>query len=191
MTGDALPAGGSLPFPLEGSTLILGPANVGKTRLTARALDAWIGEHGTDGVAVLEFAPELERGGRLLGGRLDRFTRVPDGVWRGVIEARAPRAESEDDEEALGLAGENAACARTAWEAAPAEPRAVFVNDATIPFQAGENPSRLATYCDGADAAVLNAFAGDELGVEDPVSRFEREALSEFRAWADRVVDLP
>jgi len=191
VTDEALPADGPLPFPLDGSTLILGPANVGKTRLTARALDAWLDERGPDGVVVLDFAPELERGGRLLGGRLDRFTRIPGGVWRGAVEAHAPRAESEDDDGALALAGDNETRARTVLEAAPAEPRAVFVNDATIPFQAGDDPGRLTTYCDGADAAVLNAFAGDELGVEDPVSRHERAALSTFRTWPDRVVRLP
>jgi len=182
---------GSIPFPLEGSTLILGPSNVGKTRLTARALEAWIGKRGTGGVVVLDFAPELEREGRLLGGRLDRFTRIPDDIWRGVIDANAPRAESADDDEALVLAGENEGRARTVLEAAPAKPRAVFVNDATIPFQAGEDPARIATYCDRAEAAALNAFAGEELGVEDPVSRYERESLSDLRAWADRVVHLP
>jgi len=176
-----------LPFALEGSTLILGPSNAGKTALTARALAAWIDDVGTDGVVVLDFAPEIEREGRLLGGRLDRFTDVPGGVFYGVLSAHAPRAESESEEEALDLARENADRAGRILESAPPDPPAVFVNDATIPFQADGDPSSLADYCDAAECAVLNAFESDELGTEDPVSRNEREALSELGAWADRV----
>jgi hypothetical protein len=168
------------------SLLILGPANVGKTRLTARALAAWIEREGPRGVVVLDFAPELRREGRLLGGRLDRFTDIPGDAWRGVIEARAPRAEGEDDGAALELARDNAARGRRVLEAAPPDPSAVFVNDATIPFQAGDDPGTLTEYCGESETAVLNAFSGEELGVADPVSRNERSALEKLRTWDDR-----
>lgn len=175
------------PVPLAGSTLVLGPSNAGKTRLTARALDAWIDAEGPDGVVVLDFAPEIERDGRLLGGRLDRFTSIPDAAWYGAIEARAPRSEGESDAAALDLARENAGNARRVLDAAPDGPRAVFVNDATIPFQADGDPGPLTAYCDAADLAVLNCLESDELGTGDPVSRNERTALATLRAWADRV----
>ncbi|MEF8840323.1 MAG: hypothetical protein V5A62_01680 [Haloarculaceae archaeon] len=180
-----------LPFPLSGTTLIVGPSNVGKTRLTARALDAWADARGPDGVVVLDFAPEFERDGRVLGGRLSRFGPLPDGVWTGVVDTHAPRAESETAAEAVRLAGENAARAREVLDGLPDRPRAAFVNDATIPFQHERgDPERLADYCDRADTAVLNAFESDELGTDDPVSRREREVLTVFREWADRVVRL-
>ena len=35
-----------LPFPLAGSTLVTGPSNVGKTRLTYRALVDWVEQIG-------------------------------------------------------------------------------------------------------------------------------------------------
>ena len=179
-----------LPFPLAGSTLILGPSQVGKTRLTAAALDAWVREHGAEGVVVLEFAPELERDGELLGGRLDRFTTIPDDAWHGVLDAHAPRAEGETDDERVALARDNAERASRILEAAP-EPRAVFVNDATIPLQHESlPPERLTTYCDRAECAVLNAFDSDELGTTDPVSRRERSVLNTLRDWADRTVTL-
>ena len=174
------------PVPLAGSTLILGPSNAGKTTLTARALDAWIDDAGPGGV-VLDFAPEIERDGRLLGGRLDRFTSIPDAAWHGAIEAHAPRFEAESDEAALALARENAEHARRLLDAAPDDPCAVFVNDATIPLQADGDPAPLTAYCDAADLAVLNAFESDELGTDDRLSRNERAALSTLRAWADRV----
>ncbi|RLM44607.1 MULTISPECIES: hypothetical protein [unclassified Haloarcula] len=177
--------------PLSGSTLVVGPSNVGKTRTTASALDTWLDREGSDGVVVLDFAPELQRDGTVLGGRLDRFTTVPESVWVGRIDASAPRAESETADGAVALARENARRARRQMDALPANPRAVFVNDATIPFQhEAAAVDRLTAYCDGADAAVLNAFDSDELGVDDPVSRAERDALNRLRRWADRTVDL-
>lgn len=181
-----------IPFPLDGSTLVLGPSQAGKTTLTARALDAWVDEAGVDGVVVLDFAPELERGGVLLGGRLSRFTDVPDGAFHGVLDAHAPRAEAGgDDETARELAADNARRAAELIDGAPGSPAAVFVNDATIPVQhESGDPARLTDYCDRATVAVCNAFDGDELGTDGPVSRQERTALSAFEAWADRVVRL-
>lgn len=181
------------PFPsdLDGTVLVTGPSNVGKTRLTADALSLWLDANGPDGVVVLEFAPELERGGRVLGGRLDRFGPLPDDAWVGVLDAHAPRAEGESEAESAALAEANAANAATILASTPPEPRAVFVNDATIPFQ---HPSgdldRLLGYCDRAACAVLNAFESDELGTADPVSRQERRALERLHAWADRSVRL-
>jgi len=178
-------------FPLSGSTLITGPSNVGKTRTTAAAIDTWLDREGAEGVVVLDFAPELERDGAVLGGRLDRFVTVPETVWVGRIDASAPRAESETDEQAVGLARENARLAEREMDRLPPNPRAVFVNDATIPFQYDSAAvHRLTEYCDGADAAVLNAFDSDELGVDNPVSRAERDALETLWRWADRTVDL-
>jgi len=176
--------------PLSGSTLLVGPSQVGKTATTARALQTWLDRHGTDGVAVLDFAPEVERDGQILGGRLDRFLEIPDDVWYGVLEAHAPRAESDSVEEAVTLARENAEGARTLFENAPV-PRAVFVNDATIPFQHETNdPALLTDYCERARCAVLNAFESDELGTENPVSRREREVLAFLRDSVDRTIDL-
>lgn len=190
-----------LPFPLEGSTLVLGPSDVGKTTLTARALDAWVAAHGPAGTVVLEFAPVVERDGRVLGGRLTRFTTVPDRAWHGVLEAHAPRTEARaaaGDEsgaaelaaEALRLARANADRATDLLAAAPDDPNAVFVNDATIPFHAApDRTARLTDYCDGT-VAVLNALESQDLSTEDAVSRNEQAALDRLQAWADRVVRL-
>lgn len=181
----------SLPFPLKGSTLIMGPSNVGKTTLTATALRTWLDANGSDGVIVFEFGPEYEHGGRILGRRLSRFSDIPEGVWQGVLDAHAPRAAGATDAESVALAADNAARAADTIAAAPAHPTAVFVNDATIPFQHehGDLDGFLA-YCDRAGTVVMNAFDSDELGAGDPVSSRERAALSELEAWADRIVRL-
>ena len=181
----------SLQFPLPGSTLVTGPSNAGKTQTAAAALNAWLDSEGTEGVAVLDFAPELERDGTILGGRVDRFTTVPEAVWLGRIDASAPRAQSETAEQAVALARDNARRAEQQLDALSETPRAVFVNDATIPFQHDSVAvSRLTEYCEKADVVVLNAFDSDELGVDDPVSRAERDALDRLRRWADRTLDL-
>lgn len=181
----------SLPFPLDGSTLVVGPSNAGKTRHTADALERWVADHGPEGCVVLDFAPTVERDGTVLGGHLTRFTTIPDGSYHGVFDAHAPRAEAGSDTEALELAADNAATAAERLEAAPADPTAVFVNDATIALQADSPPASVLTdYCDRAEVAVLNAFESDELGVDNPVWENEQAALGTLRAWADRVVEL-
>ena len=181
----------SLPFPLSGSTLITGPSNTGKTRLSYRALTTWVEREGADGVVVLEFAPELERDGRVLGGRLDRFGPLPEDIWVGVVDAHAPRAEGKTDEASVELARENAERAAAVLAEAPESPSAVFVNDATIPFQHESGDlEALTDYCNRAHYAVLNAFESDELGTDDPVSRQERAALARLKAWADRSISL-
>jgi hypothetical protein len=176
------------PIPLSGVTLVTGPSNAGKTRLCAATLDRWVKRRGAEGVVVLDFAPELERDGEILGGRLARFTTVPTPAWHGVLEAHAPRAEGGPDG-ALALARDNAARARRLLDAVP-EPRAAFVNDATIPFQADGDPSPLREACAGAEATVLTALTSGEWA-DDPVSRNERRALDALRSWADRTVRLP
>lgn len=181
----------SLPVPFTGTTLLTGPSNAGKTRSTARAMREWVDDHGPANVVVLDFAPEVERDGRLLGGRLSRFVTVPRGVWYGVLDAHAPRAEGESDAAVWRLATANGDNAHRLLAAAPANPSVVFVNDATIPFQSGEHaPNVLIEYCDRAEGAVLNAFESDELGATHPVSRHERNALDTLRAWASRTVEL-
>ena len=176
--------------PLPGTTLVVGPSNAGKTRLTARTLERWTAERGTEGVVVLDFAPEFVRDGTLLGGRLDRFTLPPPDAWRGVLDAHAPRAETDAPEEAAALARTNAENAVRLFERAP-RPRALFVNDATIPFQhPSADVGALTALCESAECAVLNAFESDELGTDDAVSRAEAAALDALRASADRVVRL-
>lgn len=185
------PEDSDLDVPLSGSTLIVGPSGAGKTRLTARALSAWIDQQGTEGVVVLEFGPEVERDGRVIGGRLDRFLEVPGGVWHGVLEAHAPRLQGNTEEKTLSLARDNAQRATKLLDAAPPTPTAVFVNDATIPLQHDDaDPEELTAYCDRADCAVVNAYDGAALGTDDPVSRRERESLSTLKRWADRTIEL-
>ncbi|MFC6904479.1 hypothetical protein [Halalkalicoccus tibetensis] len=174
----------SPPLPTAGRLLITGPSNAGKTRLTARALERWVLENGAEGVAVLEFAPEIERDGVLLGGRLSRFTGLPEEAWVGTLDANAPRAEGETEEEAHELARKNARGGMELIESMPSA-RAVFVNDATIPFQHAGDVEALLAACEGAELVVMNAFAGDELGSDDPISRRECDSRRQLEAWAD------
>lgn len=165
--------------------LITGQSNAGKTRRTASLFEAWTANEGFDGCTVFDFAPELERNGRVLGGRITRFV-DPGDAWYGKIDAHAPRSESTTEEEALALALENAERVASLLDSAPSNPRAVFINDATIPFQHPDGDlDRLLAYVDAADIVVMNAFDSDELGTDDMVSRYEQMALSRLREWAD------
>jgi hypothetical protein len=180
-----------LGFPLEGSTLIVGPSQAGKTQLTARAMEAWIDQEGAADVVLLEFGPEYDRNGTVLGRRLERYTDIPSGVWVGTVDAHAPRAESEHEAELRELARANAMAAADRLADAPAAPAAVFVNDVTIGYQHADGAIEgLLDYCDTAETAVLNAFESDELGTDDPVSARERDVVQRFRTCADRTITL-
>ncbi len=178
-------------LPTRGRILITGPSNSGKTYLTARALENWVDGQGDDSVAVLDFAPELKRDGVVLGGRLERETDLPPAAWVGVLDAHAPRSEGETLEASRELARENAQRANRLFEGMPAAPKAVFVNDATIPFQheAGTLET-LCARCESAELVVINAFESDELGTDDPISRRERRVLEQLDQWADRRIRL-
>lgn len=178
-------------LPRTGSLLVVGPSGAGKTRLTARTLQDWIDTEGTEGVVVLEFGPAIERDGDLVGGHLDRFVDIPEDVWHGVLDAHAPRLESDGDPGARELARENARGAKRLFGELPDRPNAVFVNDATIPFQHESGDSdRLLEYANCAPFAMANAYEGDEIGGDDAISRRERSVLRRLRAWADRTIEL-
>ncbi len=180
-----------LPFPLTGSTLITGPSGVGKTKLTYQALQTWQQQHPHSVTVVFDFAPEFERDGKILGGRLTRFGSLPKSNWTAILEAHAPRAESTTNDEAVQLAKTNATNAAKLFDKAPSHPDGVFVNDATIPFQHETSDiSRLTDYCDRAQCAVINAFHSTELGTDNPVSTQEKRVLSRLFEWADRTIRI-
>lgn len=180
-----------LPFPLTGSTLITGPSGVGKTKLTYQALQTWHQQHPHAITVVFDFAPQLERGNRILGGRLTRFGPLPESAWKGIMAAYAPRAEGTTSKESMKLAKTNASNATRIFDAAPTQPDGVFVNDATIPFQHETSDiSRFTAYCDRAQCSVINAFDSTELGTDNPVSTRESHVLRELTEWADRTITI-
>lgn len=176
--------------PMPGRTLITGPSGTGKTRLTAEAIRDWVRAHGPDGVVVLEFGPDIERDGRVIGGRLERFHRLSPDAWRGIVDTQAPRLVGESAEETMRLARENATVGVAIIERMPPDPVAVFVNDATIPFQHPESdPGLLLERLEDADHAVINAYDGEEFG-EGPITTQERDTLAAFREWAQTEIRL-
>ncbi|HIJ12352.1 MAG TPA: hypothetical protein HA275_01300 [Halobacteriales archaeon] len=181
-----------LPFPLDGSTLITGPSNTGKTMLTSQALSNWISKNGSENIIILEFGPEYSHNGKILGRHLSRFIDFPPDIWYGYLETYAPRAEGRDLTESMELAAINVERASFLLDTLPPHPTAVFVNDATIPLQSpSTNFETLVGYCDQADCAILNAFTGNELGYGDPISQSEISSISALENWADRCVTLP
>lgn len=179
------------PIPLAGTTLITGPSNTGKTRLTAPALDAWISRHGPDDVVVFEFGPEVRCNGRVFGRWLTQFTEIPNGAWQGVLDAHAPRLEGASTAETIELARENMLGASQLLDNAPENPAAVFVNDATVGFQhPSSTPEELTAYCNRAELAIVNAFEDTTPGATDQISRANSRTIQTLATWADRRVSL-
>ncbi len=176
--------------PRSGRTLITGRSGVGKTRLTAAALQRWLDECGPADVVVLEFAPEVMHDGRLVGGRLHRHFDIPAQVWQGVIDAHAPRIEGNEPQEIDRLAKANAIAAQRVIDAIPPDPMAVFINDVTIPFHHPvASLDELLAKIRAAECVVINAFDSDELESESIAVR-ERSVLRALESWADHVVRL-
>lgn len=177
--------------PLSGRTLILGPLQTGKTRLTAATLSRWVERHGSDGVVVLDLAPIIETDQGIIGGRLDRFLDVPETSWYGSIDARGPRSEADTPQEQLNLAELNSIQTRDLLDRAPDDPTAVFVNDITLGLQFDPDLiSEFIDYTAKARCVVLNAYEGDELRGDDPISANERTAIERLRDWVDRTIEL-
>ena len=178
-------------IPSTGRTVIRGASNVGKTRLTAAALARYVHCHGTEQVVLFDFAPTIVQADRIIGGRIDRFYEIPPGVWTGKIEAWGPRIESKSKEEALALARKNAVMAGMVMDQMPNDPRAIFVNDMTIPFQhpSADLSPRLKRW-EVADHVVCNAYFGRELGA-GPIADREKTLHEAITAWASTVIDLP
>lgn len=179
------------PIPLVGTTLITGPSNTGKTRLTAPALNEWISRHGPDDIAIFEFGPEATCNGRVFGRRLNQFTEIPDETWQGVLDARVPRLEGTSTAEMMELARENMIGASQLLDNAPETPAAVFVNDATVGFQhPSSTPEELTAYCNRAELAIVNAFQNTMPGATDQISRANSRTIQTLASWADRSVSL-
>lgn len=172
--------------PDRGRLLITGASGTGKTRATARALREWVRTHGSREVAILEFGPEVSYEGRTIGRRLDQYVPLPPRAWRGVVDTHAPRIEGATPDAVRRLAAENARVAAAVIEGMPTDRRAVFVNDATIPFQhPTADPALLLDRLADVEYAVLNAYTGEEFG-DAAIAEHEREVVARFRAWADR-----
>ncbi|MFW6447999.1 MAG: hypothetical protein ACOC0X_00500 [Halobacteriota archaeon] len=178
--------------PLSGRTAIVGPSGIGKTRLTARAFEAWVDRFGAAGTVALDFGPEVDVDGRTVGRRLDRFVPIPAEAWYGVLDAHGPRTEGSTPVAVAALARENAAGAERLLDAAPASPAAVFVNDVTIAAHHDRRVfERVLEYAALARCAVVNGYDGQDLGDDDPLTRRERVAIDHLIGWADRVVRPP
>lgn len=177
--------------PLTGITLIVGPLQAGKTNATAAILRRWLDRHGTSDVVILDFAPSIPTEDGVIGGKIDRFIELPDSVWYGTIEARGPRSEGDSIAEMRSLAKQNADRVRHVLKRAPTSPRAVFVNDVTIGYQHDPDElDMLQGYCQEATCVVLNAYKGDELTRDDPISTNERAVIDRLRQWSDREIRL-
>ncbi|XGI84010.1 hypothetical protein ACEU6E_01805 [Halorutilales archaeon Cl-col2-1] len=188
----------SLSVSFSGSILVSGGLNVGKTRLTAETLVRYADKYPEAETVLLDFAPELMKDGDLVGGHVSRFVDVPETVSEYVLEANAPRLESDTEDGAVELARENHDKGVGLVESAPHDPDAVFVNDATIPFQYPDSDSgTLVEYCERADDCLLNVYdprsGGDTetvLSDSGVLNSPEAATVESLRGWADVEIHL-
>ncbi len=170
-------------------TLIVGDAGVGKTALTAAILEALVARTGTEGVVVLDMAPE-----RLgVGLALARFTGVVKRVaYLRPPGLRAPRLEGQSANEVKALAEHNRAIIEPLLErCADLRPRILAVNDLSLYLQAGD-PERLLKCIRAAGTFLGNAYYGGRLAEDrgSGVSEREREGVRVLMRTMNRIVTV-
>ncbi len=137
-------------------TLIVGDVNSGKTEQTRSILLAFIRAGYAESSAILDLAPDPVQG---TGGKI----KIPSGRSLLYLTAAitAPRLTGKDMEHTRDLAEQNARAIESLFAKLKRQKKEVlFVNDATLYFQAGDL-TKFLKVLDTAKTQIINAYYGD------------------------------
>lgn len=172
-------------------TLIIGDVNRGKTTLTQKLLDLYCRQEGVR-AAVVDLAPTIVASNSKgttegIGGML-KVCESP-GVRLYHCRIHAPRLKARNEREALELAGENARCIESLFEAALSDGTdGLFVNDCSLYLHAG-SAEKFLGWIRSVPTAVVNGYYGSSLG-SGPISDREREGMNHLINHCDRLIRL-
>ncbi len=163
-------------------TIFVGRLNCGKTRRTAKILEALAKAGFSRRITVLDLAPETVRGA---GGKLAR----PDGDIAYLTAAiAAPRLTAKTEQEANALALANARAIDALITRAFELNRPILViNDATLYLQASPG-DRLIDLIGRASTVVANAYRGTDFPDSELTAGERRRTRRLLRAF-DKVVE--
>jgi hypothetical protein len=169
---------------LNRKTLIMGPVNSGKTRLTATLLNTMYAAGWGRRIVVLDLAPDMVQG---IGGKLD--PRGYDGVCWLTCPLKPPRLSGRDSVEMQNLAEMNAQAIEPLLDRVLAVRRTVLViNDASMYLQAG-SLRRFKSVAAAYPSAVMNAYHGDSF-IKAPFTEIEHLRVENLARWCDRALRL-
>lgn len=153
--------------------LIVGDVGRGKTKLTARLLEAIAERLGLSSVTVIDMAPTTLPD---IGARLSAYTDVVQKIrYFAPPVIRGPRLEGKTADEVLELAEANRAAIEPLLDAYLANPTPILVvNDLSIYLHAGDL-RRVLECARVADTFLANAYSGTTLSDDKGSGVTERE----------------
>ncbi len=164
-------------------TLILGDVNTGKTQMTLRFLDGFMGRKRGE-VAVLDLAPEKTRG---IGGKME----IPahSGIFYYTTTIVPPRLTGRNPSEVEAYARQNARAIEELFFLYLKNPKKILViNDVSLYLQKG-NLDRLQEVLAPSHTVVINGYYGKALG-DSPFSEREKRQMDRLAKICDRVSRL-
>jgi len=166
-------------------TLIIGDVNSGKTSKTLNILKLFLKADHAGRIAILDLSPENIQG---IGGKME----LPqnDSLLYLTTSIFAPRLTGKDEHHILKLAEKNANATEKLFAKFLQQKREIlFVNDATLYFQAG-NFEHFLKILDTASTHIINAYYGHTFS-DSELTRREKKFTEELIELCDQIIEMP
>lgn len=166
-------------------TLIVGDVNSGKTSQTLNILKLFLKAGYAGRIAILDLAPENIQG---IGGKME----LPqnDSLLYLTTSILAPRLTGNDEHHILELAEKNASATEKLFAKFLQQKREIlFVNDATLYFQAGDFEHFL-KILDASSTHIINAYYGHTFSDSELTQR-EKKFTEELMKLCDQIIEMP
>ena len=166
-------------------TLIIGDVNSGKTSQTLNILKLFLKSGHAGKTAIFDLAPENIQG---IGGKME----LPqnDFLLYFTTSILAPRLTGKDERHILMLAKKNATAIEKLFAKLSRQKREIlFINDATLYFQAGDFEHFL-KILDTASTHIINAYYGHTFS-DSELTRREKKFTEELMKLCDQIIEMP
>lgn len=169
---------------LNKRTLILGDVKSGKTARTLEILRGFVQEGYADRIAVIDMAPDMIGG---IGGKMTPPADAPLLYLTTTITA--PRLTGADETHVRRLALQNARAIEVLFNTFRQHPKEIlFINDASLYFQAGEFDKFLAAL-ETAPTQIINAYYGSTFA-DSGLTRRERQLMGMLMQTCQKTIRL-
>jgi hypothetical protein len=166
-------------------TIILGDVNSGKTSQTLNILKLFLKAGHAGKIAILDLAPGSIQG---IGGKMEPPMGEP--LLYLTTSILAPRLTGKDEYHTLKLAEKNATAIEKLFTKFYRKKREIlFVNDATLYFQAGEF-ERFINILDTTPTYIINAYYGHTFSDSELTQR-EKNLTEALMKLCDRIIEMP
>ena len=165
-------------------TIIVGDVNSGKTSYTLNILELFLKAGHAGKTAILDLAPGSIQG---IGGKM-----VPpdEPLLYLTTSILAPRLTGKDEYHTLTLAKKNATAIEKLFTKFFLQKREIlFVNDATLYFQAGDF-DRFIKILDASSTQIINAYYGHTFS-DSGLTRREKNLTEKLMKLCDQIIEMP